>query len=72
MALIQDMLFTNEDGFASIIAKNRKTNIQDLREKLKKDILKNTNLVEGIVKTASQVDYDPKMRLKVGPKISWK
>ncbi|KAF6247519.1 hypothetical protein C6990_03425 [Nitrosopumilus sp. b3] len=72
VALIQDMLFTNEDGFASIIAKNRKTNIQDLRKKLKKDILKNTNLVEGIVKTASQVKYDPKMRLKVKPKISWK
>ncbi|NND86721.1 MAG: hypothetical protein HKM23_05255 [Nitrosopumilus sp.] len=72
VALISDMLFTNEDGFANIIAKNRKTNISELRKMWKKDILKDTNLIKGIEETASKVNYDPKMRLKVDSKMTWK
>lgn len=65
VALISDMLFSDEDGFGEILSKHRKTSLTNLRKVLKKDILKNTNLIECILKTARYVDYDSKIRFQV-------
>ena len=65
VALISDMVYSNEDGFGNILAKNRKISILKLRKSLEKDIVKDTNLIEGIIKTAHKVNYDPKVRMKV-------
>ncbi|MDH3278352.1 MAG: 5'-nucleotidase C-terminal domain-containing protein [Nitrosopumilus sp.] len=68
VAVISDMLFTDEDGFANIIAKQRKISPKKFRNSLKKDVLSDTNLIEGIIKTANQVNYDSKIRFQVGKK----
>ena len=70
VALISDMIYSNEDGFGNILARNRKISITKLRKLLAKDIVKNTNLIEGIIKTAHKVRYDPKIRMKVKVTIS--
>ena len=69
VALISDMLYTNEDGFGKILAKNRKITISCLRKLLEKDILKDSNLIKSILESANKVDYDSKIRLRVQQKI---
>lgn len=66
VALIADMLFSDEDGFGEILAKHRKTSLANLRKALKKDILSDTNLIQGVMKTASHVNYDSEIRFQVG------
>lgn len=70
VALISDMIFTDEDGFGEILAKHRKTSLKKLRDLLKKDILNNSNLIEGIMKSANKVKYDSKVRFQVGMKLN--
>ncbi|MDH3311871.1 MAG: bifunctional metallophosphatase/5'-nucleotidase [Nitrosopumilus sp.] len=70
VALISDMVFGNEDGFGEILAKNRNITISKLKRSLKKDIMKNANLIDVIIKSAAKVNYDSKIRLQVGTKIS--
>jgi len=70
VALISDMIYSNEDGFGKILAKNRKMSITKLRKLLEKDIVKHTNLIEGIIKTAHKVNYDSNIRALVKDKIS--
>ncbi|MDX1441593.1 MAG: 5'-nucleotidase C-terminal domain-containing protein, partial [Nitrosopumilaceae archaeon] len=65
VALISDMIYSNEDGFAKILAKNRKISIVKLRRTLEKDIVKDTNLIDAIIKTAHKVNYDPKVRKQI-------
>lgn len=66
VALIADMVFSDEDGFGEILAKHRKTSLANLRKSLRKDIQKNKDLIDCIIKTANHVNYDPKMRYQVG------
>lgn len=65
VALVSDMLLEDEDGFGEILAQERKVSITKLRESLRKDILKDANLIQSIVKVAPKVNYDPKTRLKI-------
>ena len=65
VALISDMLFTDEDGFGKILASSRKTSLVNLRKRLKRDIVKDANLIKGMLKCASKVKYDSKIRLQM-------
>ncbi|MBT8173791.1 MAG: 5'-nucleotidase C-terminal domain-containing protein, partial [Nitrosopumilus sp.] len=65
VSFISDMIYTEDDGFGNILAKNRKISIVKLRKELKKDILENTNLMECVVKVAKKVSYDSKIRMSV-------
>jgi 2',3'-cyclic-nucleotide 2'-phosphodiesterase (5'-nucleotidase family) len=69
VALLADMLFANEDEFGAILATHRKTSLTHLHKTLKKDILNNSNMIECVMKTATQINYDAKIRFKVGTKI---
>lgn len=68
VAMISDMLFTDEDKFGKILANHRKISLEYLRKQLKQDIVKDMNLIEGVLKCASKVDYDSKIRLQVKTK----
>ncbi|MDH3825611.1 MAG: hypothetical protein OES14_07455, partial [Nitrosopumilus sp.] len=68
--LISDMILTDEDGFGKILANYRKISIPKLRKLLKKDIITDSNLIAGILKSADKINYDSDIRLKVGTKIT--
>ncbi|AJW70215.1 metallophosphoesterase [Nitrosopumilus adriaticus] len=70
VALISDMIFSNEDGFAEILAKNRKITVSKLQKLLRKDIIKNENLIDIILTSASKTNYDPEIRFQVGENSS--
>lgn len=71
VALISDMLYSNEDGFGKILAEKRNISITKLRKLITKDIVRNTSLIDGIMKTASQVRYDSKIRARALPKTKY-
>ena len=68
VALISDMLFTDEDGFGKILASSRKISLVNLRKRLKKDIVKDANLIKGMLKCARKVNYDSQIRLQMRTK----
>ena len=65
VVMLWDMLKTDDDGFATILAKTRKTTVSKLQSKLKKSIIPNSSLFDVVEKTSKDVKYDPKIRINV-------
>jgi 2',3'-cyclic-nucleotide 2'-phosphodiesterase (5'-nucleotidase family) len=65
VTMLWDMLRTNDDGFTSILASNRKISLKKLQSKLKKHIITNSSLFDVIEKTAKHVRYDSSTRISV-------
>lgn len=65
VTMLWDMLKTNDDGFTTILAKSRRTTVDDIVQKLEKDIVPNSSLFDVIKKSSRNVEYDPSMRASV-------
>jgi len=65
VTLLWDMLKTNDDGFTTILAQNRKTTVDSITSKLKKHIIPDSSLFDVIEKSSNHVEYDPSVRLSV-------
>ena len=65
VTMLWDMLKTNDDGFTTILAKNRKTTISDLVYDLKKFIIPNSSLFHVVERSSINVENDSRIRLSV-------
>jgi hypothetical protein len=63
--MLWDMLKTNDDGFATILADSRKTTVNNITSKLKKYIIPNSSLFDIIEKSSEHVEYDSDIRSSV-------
>jgi len=59
------MIKTNDDGFTTLLAKSRKTTVENITIKLEKHIIPNSSLFDVIKKSSKYVEYDPSMRISV-------
>ena len=65
VTMLWDMLKTNDDSFTTLLAKSRKTTVEDITSKLEKHIIPNSSLFEVIKNSSKYVEYDPSMRISV-------
>jgi len=65
VVMLWDMLNTDDDGFATLLAKSRKTTVKKLQSKLKKYIISDSSFFDIIQKSSKNVKYDPSIRLSV-------
>ncbi|MDH3489004.1 MAG: bifunctional metallophosphatase/5'-nucleotidase [Nitrosopumilus sp.] len=65
VTMLWDMIKTNDDGFTTLLAKSRKTTIENIITKLEKNIIPNSSLFEVIKKSSKYVEYDPSMRISL-------
>jgi len=65
VTMLWDMIKTNDDGFTTLLAKSRKTTVENITIKLEKHIIPNSSLFEVIKKSSKYVEYDPSMRISV-------
>ncbi len=62
--IMTDMIFTDDDGFAKILAKQRKISVTKLRKSIKKFRIDQT-IMDLVKKQAKFVKYDPSKRFQV-------
>ena len=65
VTMLWDMLKTNDDDFTTLLAKSRKTTVDNITSKLEKHIIPNSSLFDVIKKSSKYVEYDPSMRISV-------
>ena len=65
VTMLWDMIQTNDDRFATILASARKTTASKLQSQIKKNIIPKSSLFDVITKSSRHVRYDPKIRLSV-------
>ena len=66
VAMLWDMLKTNDDGFTTILAHSRKTVVDNIQSELKKHIIPNSSIFDVVEKSAKHVKQDSSMRVSVG------
>ena len=65
VTMLYDMFGEDDDGFADILFELRGVTVDSLLESLRKDILKNCDLLDIMLHSSSHVKYDPSIRLSV-------
>ena len=65
VTMLWDMLKTNDDGFATILAQSRKTTVGNITSNLKKHVISDSSLFDVVEKSSKHTEYDPNMRLSV-------
>ena len=65
VAMLWDMLKTNDDGFTTILAKGRNVTVDDITSRLKKYVVSDSSIFEVVKKSSKNVEYDPSVRVSV-------
>ncbi|WP_420545468.1 bifunctional metallophosphatase/5'-nucleotidase [Nitrosopumilus sp.] len=65
VVMLWDMLKTNDDGFATILAKNRNATASSIISGLKKHVILGSSLFDVLEKSSKHVKYDPQVRISV-------
>ena len=65
VTMLWDMLKTNDDGFATILAQSRKTTVNSITSKLKKYIIPDSSLFYVVEESSKHTQHDPSMRISV-------
>jgi len=66
VALLWDMIKTNDDGFTTILAKSRNTDVDIITSRLKKHVILDSSLLDVVEKSSEHVNYDSDVRISVG------
>ena len=65
VAILWDMLKTNDDGFTTILAKSRNTTVSSIVSGLKRYVIPDSSLFDAVDKSSKNVRYDPSVRVSV-------
>ncbi|WP_316505498.1 metallophosphoesterase [Nitrosopumilus sp.] len=65
VVLLWDMLKTNDDGFTTILANSRKTDVGSIISEIKKYVIPESSLFDVVENSSKNVEYDPSIRLSV-------
>ena len=65
VAMLWDMLKTNDDGFTTILSKSRNTAVDGITSRLKKHVIPDSSLFDVVEKSSKKVEYDPSVRVSV-------
>jgi 2',3'-cyclic-nucleotide 2'-phosphodiesterase (5'-nucleotidase family) len=65
VAMLWDMLSTDDDGFTTILAKCRATTVSKIRSEIKKSVIADSSLFDVIKRSSECVRYDPNIRISI-------